>query len=116
MVVSKIALSGSTNGKPIDVASVSQGAGTAIHTAVSGTLNFDEVWLFVVNHDSVDRTLNIQFGAATDTELINVTLAAGVGLYLCVPGMVLQNSLPITAWADSANKINVLGYVNRYEP
>jgi hypothetical protein len=49
---SKELLSGSTNGKAIKVAETAT-AGTTIHTAVSGTASFDEVWLYAHNSSAI---------------------------------------------------------------
>ena len=45
---SRILLSGSTSGKPIPVAATST-PGTAVHTAVSGSTGFDELYLWASN-------------------------------------------------------------------
>jgi hypothetical protein len=45
---SKRLLSGSTDGKAIKVVQTAT-AGTTIHTAVSGTSDIDEIWLYAVN-------------------------------------------------------------------
>ena len=55
---SKILLSGGTTGKNIKVVATAS-AGTTIHTAVSGTSNMDEVWLYACNTDASDRKLTI---------------------------------------------------------
>ena len=55
---SKQLLSGSTNGKNIEVAATAS-AGTTIHTAVAGTSDMDEIWLYACNTDSSDRKLTI---------------------------------------------------------
>ena len=38
-------LSGSTDGKGIKITSNTGGSGTTVHTAVTGTTDFDEVWI-----------------------------------------------------------------------
>ena len=57
---SKQLLSAGTNGKNIKVVATAS-AGTTIHTAVSGTSNLDELWLFAMNTDSSDRKLTIEY-------------------------------------------------------
>lgn len=110
---SKIALSGSTNGKQIKVAATAT-PGTTIHTAVTGTTNFDEIWLWAVNSDTTNRKLIIEFGGTTSPDdLIEVTIPAESGLVLVVPGLILQNDLVVKAFAASANLVMVSGYVNR---
>jgi len=109
----KRALSESTNGRPIKVVAVAT-AGTTIHTAVAGTDDFDEVWLWAVNSDATDRLLTIEFGGVSDPDdLIEVNIPSQQGLVLVVPGLVLQNSLVVGAFAAAANVIVITGFVNR---
>lgn len=107
-------LSGSTDGMPIKVAATAT-AGTAIHTAVSGTTagTFDEVWLYAYNGHTSDVALTIEFGGATvpDQNIIS-TIASKSGLVLIVPGYILQNSKVVRAFAGTANVITIGGWVN----
>lgn len=111
----KALLSGSTNGRLIKVAATAT-LGTTIHTAIAGTSSMDEVWLYAVNSDTVNRKLTIEFGGATAPDnLIEITIPAECGLTCVVPGMLLQNSLVITAFAATANVVMIGGYVNRIQ-
>lgn len=115
MQAQKVKLSGSTNGKQIKVAATST-PGTTIHTAQSGTTTgkFDEIWLWCVNSDATARKLTIEFGGTTaPDDLIEQTIAAESGLYLVVPGLILQNSLVVKAFAATANVLLISGFVNR---
>jgi len=107
-------LSGSTSGMPIKVVAIAT-LGTTIHTAVAGTTagTFDEIWLFAFNSDTVDRVLTLEWGSATapDQNII-VTIATKSGLLLVAPGLILQNSLVVTAFASAANVITISGFVN----
>ena len=111
---SKQLLSGSTNGKAIKVAATAT-AGTTIHTAVSGTASFDEVWLYAHNSSASTVKLTLEWGEATAPDgNIEINLGAeGVGLVLVSPGLLLQNSLVIKAFAGTANVVTLTGYVNR---
>lgn len=107
-------LSGSTDGKGILVAATAS-AGTTIHTAVAGQTagTFDEVHLWAVNDDTSVRTLTIEYGGTTDPDnVIVVALEAQAGAVYVVPGLILQNSLVIRAFCDSANKVIIYGFVN----
>jgi hypothetical protein len=111
--ISKLFLSGSTNGKQIKVAATS-GTGTLIHTAVSGETGLDEVWLYATNTDTTSRKLTIQWGGtASPDDLIELTIPAESGYTLVVPGLIIQNSLVVRAFAATANVVVVGGYVNR---
>ena len=110
---SKQLLSGGTNGKNIEVAATSS-AGTTIHTAVSGTSDLDEVWLYACNTDSTDRKLTIEYGGTTSSDdLTEITITAEAGWVLVCPGLLLQNGLIVKAFAATANVININGFVNR---
>lgn len=106
-------LTGSTNGKGIKVVATAT-AGTTIHTAVSGTSDLDELWIYAVNSDSSDVKLTLEWGEATDPDgNIEQTVPAESGLMLLTPGILLQNSLVLKAFAGTANVIVVHGYCNR---
>ena len=108
-------LSGSTNGRNILVVPTVT-PGTIIHTAVSGTTNFDEIWLWVTNTSATisNVKVTIEFGGVTDpADHIEVYLPAESGLRLAVPGLILQNGVVIRAFASSANIITISGFVNR---
>ena len=109
----KYLLSGSANGKQIKVAT-SGSPGTLIHTTVTGTVNYDEVWLWAVNSSSADVDLTIEWGGvASPDDLINVSIPGQEGYILIVPGMILQNELVVRAFADTANVVLINGFVNR---
>tara|TARA_Y100000817_G_scaffold300540_1_gene279662 strand:- start:27 stop:380 length:354 start_codon:yes stop_codon:yes gene_type:complete len=110
---SKQLLSGGTNGKNIEVAATSS-AGTTIHTAVAGTSDMDEIWLYACNTDSSDRKLTIEYGGTTSSDdLTEITIEAEAGWVLVCPGLLLQNGLIVKAFAASANVVNINGFVNR---
>lgn len=110
----KVLLSGSTNGRGILVAATAT-AGTVVHTAVSGTSSLDEIWLYAHNTSASAVKLTLEWGGVTapnDHIEINVG-AEGTGLILVAPGILLQNSLVVRAFAGTANVLNIFGYVNR---
>ena len=112
---SKELLSASTNGKGILVAATAT-AGTTIHTAVSGTTDIDEIWLYAVNAHSADIKLTLEWGEATaPTGNIEITVPSEAGLMLLVPGLLLQNGLVVKAFAGTANEIVIHGYVNKID-
>lgn len=106
-------LSGSTNGKQIAVAATAIGSGTTIHTAATGTGGFDEVWLYATNIDTSDRVLTLGWGGTATADTMLITIPFNSGRYLVADGKLLQNGLIVKASADSANKINLDGFVNR---
>jgi len=112
MAISKNKLSGSTNGKLIKVVATAT-PGTLIHTAVSGTTDLDEIWIYAVNTTNAKVNLTIEWGGvASPGDLVEVGLQGAEGFVLVIPGAVLNNGKVIRAFAGSANAINVLGWVN----
>ena len=113
---SKIALSGSTDGKMIKVAATAT-AGTTIHTGSTTATTFDEVWLYAVNSDTTARKLTIEWGGtASPDDLIEFTVPAESGLYLMVPGLVIKGNataLVVRAFCATASVVNIAGFVNR---
>ena len=106
-------LSGSTNGKGILVVATAT-AGTTIHTAVSGTSDLDELWVYAVNSSDADVKLTLEWGEATAPDgNIEQTVPAESGLMLLAPGLLLQNSLVLKAFAGTTNVIVIHGYANR---
>ena len=91
---SKQLLSGSTNGKGIKIANTS----TTVHTAVAGTSDIDEIWLYAVNSSGSDVKLTVEWGGSTDPDdHIEVTMTAEAGLTLVAPGIPLQTGLRVKA-------------------
>lgn len=109
-------LSGSTNGKGIKVAANAT-PGTTIHTAVTGTDDYDEIWLWAVNSYNLGSIkLTLEYGGTSDPDnLIEVTIPPESGLVLVCPGLVLNNEQVLAAFAASANYIVLYGYVNKIE-
>jgi hypothetical protein len=108
----KIPLSGSTNGKGILIAATAT-LGTTIHTAGSGTANFDEVWIYASNNSASSVKLTVEYGSASVQDNIEITIPGESGLVLVVPGLFLNNSLVVTAFAAVTNVITIHGYINR---
>ena len=109
---SKVLLSGSTNGRPIKVSATSPG--TLIHTAVSGSSDIDEIYLYACNTHTSAILLTITWGGILDPDdHIEFSIPGESGLYCISPGLPLQNSLIINAHAATADKITIVGFINR---
>ena len=108
-------LSGSTDGRMIKVVQTAT-AGTTIHTGPTNTAHFHEVWLYAVNSSASTVKLTIEWGGVSSPDdLIEFTVPAEDGLYLMVPGLVLQGNataLLVRAFAATANVVSIAGYVN----
>lgn len=108
---SKQPLSGDSTGKGILVSATAT-PGTTIHTTSSRT-TFDEIWLYATNNDASSVNLTIEFGETTSTKVIKQAIPATSGLTIIVPGLILGPDLTIGAFASSAGKVVITGYVNR---
>ena len=91
--------------------------GTTIHTGANVATTIDEVWLYANNTHSSAVTLTIEFGGVADKDKIQTSLALSPGgLYLICAGLPLQGDATpkvITAFAGTASKVGIFGYVNR---
>lgn len=109
-------LTGSTDGKPIIVAATSIGSGTTIHTAVSGSVSWDEIYIWASNVTASDATLTLSWGSVTDPDGLickSVTIPANSPPIPIVTGQVLNNSEVVKAASGTGSAINLTGYVNR---
>jgi hypothetical protein len=106
-------LSASGSGLGILV-SASATPGTTIHTAISGSVNLDEIWIYGVNSGSANAKLTLEWGEQNAPNgNIEVTLPTENGLVLVSPGLLLQGSLAVKAFSDISNVIIIHGFVNR---
>ena len=111
--ITKQLLSGSTQGTGIKITQTST-AGDTIHTAVSGTTDIDEIWIYACNTNTSAEVLTIEWGSADVDDNIKVSINPDETV-LVVPGLVLHNGLVVKAFATVANKVNLFGYVNRMD-
>ena len=114
---SKVALSGSTQGKAIKVAATAS-TGTTIHATGTSSSVIDEIWIYAYNSDSSARLLTVQYGGTTAVDNdIKVTVPPQSGLTLVVPGLTLTGTgtaaNTVYAYAATSNVITISGYVNR---
>ena len=111
--ITKRLLSGSTGGRGISIAAAAT-PGTLLHTVVTGTADLDEIWIYAVNSSATDRQITIEFGGVTDPDdQVEFTIPAQDGLYLVIPGLLLNNGVIVRAFAAVASVIVCYGYVHR---
>jgi len=110
--LSKVVPSGSTDGSPVKIAATAT-AGTTFHTAGSGTTFIDEVTMYLTNTDSAERTVTIEWTAATAPDFnLKFKVPAGETI-LAIAGLLVTNSKTVKAFCDAANVVNMVGYINR---
>jgi hypothetical protein len=110
-------LSGSTNGRPIPVAATAT-PGTLIHTAVSGTAGFDELYLWASNVTGSAAVLTVEFGGVGDPgdHLVKAySIAANSGPIPIAMGQRVQGGVAIRAFSATASALNVTGHFNRVQ-
>lgn len=113
----KLTLSGSTNGRGINLTATTFAGRQTIHTATSTAGELDEVWIYVTNNSAATATnLTLIWATqSTDTtaDQLKMSIPASTGLYLLVPGFVLGSGLTITAYAGVTANLTIHGWVNR---
>ena len=111
--VSRIPLSGSTNGRGIKIAATAT-AGTLVHTATSSATDCDVVTLYAHNSSASAVNLTIEYGGVSSPDdLLLLSIPAQTGLTLVVPDLVIRNSLVVRAFAGTTNVVMIHGFVNR---
>lgn len=98
-------LSGSSNGRPINV-SATGSPGTTVHVVGSAA---ELLWLYATNRHTLEVTVTIQFGNTATSDYIILKIPAGDTRPI-VTGQPLQGSLTIRAFASVANVVNVSGH------
>lgn len=101
-------LSGSTNGRGIEITQTSIGSGDTIHTNSSGT---DEVTLWCSNPNAVPHVLTLGWGGTSDPDdLIKVDIPAN-GWVQVTDRLPIKGTLAIVAAADTAGELSLFGSV-----
>lgn len=113
-IYTKVLLSGCTDGQAVKITTTST-AGDLLHTAVAGSTDIDEIWLWAQNNHTADVVLTVEFGTANTEDNIIVVLPNKSGLIPVVPGLLLNNGGTVKAFAGSANVISIFGFVNRID-
>lgn len=111
--IAKDKLSGSTDGKLIEITGTNSAGAVVIHTAVSGTTNFDEIYIWVINSHTAAVTVSTEWGVHADADdLITITVQPDAGAIMIIPGWVLQNGMTVEIFASVANVVFAGGYIN----
>jgi len=110
MPSTKRALSGSSGGRSISIAT----GLTTIHTAVSGADDYDEVFFYVTNLATAVKRVTAYVGATATKDRILQSIPARGGLYLVGPGapLGLGKLYRVLATGGGSN-LTAHGWVNR---
>ena len=109
-------LSGAGAGGRVVVVAATATPGTLIHTAVSGAVSWDEIYLWVSNVTAAAATLTIEWGGVTDPAdhmVKGLSVPANSPPIAIVTGIRLNNGLIIRAFSATASALNITGNVNR---
>lgn len=112
-LTSKI-LSGSTNGKPINVAATAT-AGDVIHVGPAGSTDYDLVTLYAHNIHTATVALSLEWGSTTAAELLVTDLRPNSGPVLIADRIPIRGGLTIAAFADTTAVVNITGRAMHYE-
>jgi hypothetical protein len=106
-------LSGADHGAGIELTQTGT-AGNTIHTATSSTTpgTFDEIWVWAANNHTADVVLTIEYSGADHAQNIIVTIPFKSGLVPVIPGLILQDSMTVKAFAATTAVITLFGFVN----
>ena len=112
----RVHLSGSTDGLPINVTGTATGSSNTVHTAVAGSVNFDELYLWVSNLHTADVSLTVEWGSATDPGGLLMKTVVIPALSPPTPfafGQVLNNAKVVKVFASTTAVLNITGFINR---
>lgn len=107
-------LTGSTDGEGIPITAITSGTAITIHTAVTNP-DFHEIFLWASNIHTGPVTLTIEFGAAAFGKTVVIDIPAKAGLFYVIPGLRLQGSKIVKAFASVASKIGIFGHANLHD-
>ena len=107
----KVILSGSTAGEPIDLSSTS--AETTIHTAANASSTLDEIWLWAANTTTTNQMLRVQYNSTLATKRAQQTIPAQGGWILVCPGVIMSSGVITALSTATASDVHIMGYVNR---
>lgn len=105
-------LSQSTNGRHVTLGAT-MSPGTLIHTAVSGTTDYDEIWIWAYNDNPANYTVTVEWGSTGSSDCITSTLASKGGYISLVPGLLLNNSTQLRCYSGTVGGVAINGFVNR---
>jgi hypothetical protein len=110
----KLMLSGSVNGKQILISATTSGSANQIHTAVAGSSDMDEIWLYAYNEATSSLSCSVLWGGTVEpNDVSRAVIPPRAGRYLLADGKLLQNGLTVSAYGQLTNYIVVDGFVNR---
>ena len=113
-IITKRFLSASSGGRGVSVTGTTA-TGSVIHTSVTGTTSFDEVWVWAVNTATAAKKLTVEWARSTGQvgQAVEFSVPPEDGPYLIIPGWPLNTGRQARAYAATASVVTCHGYVNR---
>lgn len=107
-------LSGSTNGRPIQITGINTAAAVTIHTATATATEVDKVWCWVTNTSANEVTVTFEFGTPGAANEIHFQVPANDTI-LAIGGAAIGGAAGqlIEAYAGVINVLNVFGHIER---
>ena len=110
--ITPLFLSGSTNGRGINVtATVPSGADT-VHAAAAGTDQMEYVTIEGVNTHTATVTLTLEYGGTGAGDKITIQIGPDRGFSVVVDRLPINNGLVIRAYASVSGVVNLFGQVS----
>lgn len=110
----RLHLSGSTDGRPIQVVGTTSGAADTAHTATATSGDVDEVHLWVVNRSGSAVIVTVWLGGLTTADEVAISVPANSDAVLLERANI-SGGLVVSVSAGTTNVCSVYGYVNRIE-
>lgn len=86
---------------------------TTVHTVGTSVTQFNEVYLWANNVSGTAATMTLQFGTSTSDRICNaLSIPANSPPVPIVSGQNVTGGVSLTGYSDTANAINVQGYIN----
>jgi hypothetical protein len=101
------------NGIPITLP-LDTGQYIKIHEITTTGADFEEVWIWLANINTITETVTLTFGGTADVNKVKILVPAQ-SVVLAVPGWTFQGTAgpkEITGASTTAAKVNVFGYIN----
>lgn len=105
--------SGSTNGKPINIAATAS-PGTLIHTAHA--TDKDVVYLELCDYGAVDTICTVEIGTTGSYQTFRVKVLKDSGPVVAIEKITLTGSQEVRVFCSAANEVVAFGHVDRITP
>ena len=115
MTYTKFILSGSVNGQPILLNTSNSLNATPIHTSITSSSAFDEIYLYATNNNTFGITVTVCWGGTGSLNQLPINIPSSVGRVCICDGVLLNNGLTALVYATVTGSILIDGFVNRIQ-